>query len=157
MDSHRSRFTFLLVLLLIFIFVPASHAYTRTVEGFVQKVSDGDTVTLITRDGTKLRVRLYGIDAPEVRHEKKPAQPFGEEAKRALAGKVFRKEVTLTIQDRDQYGGDHQDWQSKHQRGDGAGRMGLGVQGISAWPVCQRVHQRGEGSKGEEAWVIAAV
>jgi hypothetical protein len=57
-------------------------------------------VTLITRDGTKLRVRLYGIDAPEVRHGKKPGQPFGEEAKRALAEKVLRKDVTLKVNPR---------------------------------------------------------
>ena len=60
-------------------------------------------MTLVTRDDAKLRVRLYGIDAPEVRHDGTPGQPFGEEAKRALAAKVLRKDVTLTIQDRDQY------------------------------------------------------
>jgi endonuclease YncB( thermonuclease family) len=60
-------------------------------------------VTLVTHDGAKYRVRLYGIDAPEVRYEKKPGQLYGEEAKRALTGKVLRKEVTLIIQDRDQY------------------------------------------------------
>lgn len=81
----------------------SSFAETRTIEGFVQKVSDGDTITLVTRAGAKLRVRLYGIDAPEVRHEKIPGQLYGEEAKRVLTGKVMRKEVTLTIQDRDQY------------------------------------------------------
>jgi hypothetical protein len=85
MGCPRSRITFLLVFFLVAIAFP-SHASIRTVEGFVQKVSDGDTVTLITRDGTKLRVRLYGIDAPEMRHEKKPGQPFGETAKRALTG-----------------------------------------------------------------------
>ena len=103
MINNRFHITFLLVFIFLTAFAFPSNAYTRTVEGFVQKVSDGDTVTLITRDGTKLRVRLYGIDAPEVQHEKKPGQPFGEEAKRALAGKVLRKEVTLTIQDTDQY------------------------------------------------------
>jgi endonuclease YncB( thermonuclease family) len=48
-------------------------------------------------------VRLYGIDAPEVRHGRKPGQAFGEDAKKALAGKVLRKDVTLTIQDIDRY------------------------------------------------------
>jgi len=119
-------------------------------------VSDGDRVTLITWDGTKFRVRLYGIDAPEVRHDGKPGQPFGEEAKRALAGKVLRKEVTITIQDKDQY-----------KRVVGIIKIGnrnineemirVGVQGISAWPVCQRVHQRREESEREEAWVMATV
>lgn len=102
MGCPRSRITFLLVFFLVAIAFP-SHASIRTVEGFVQKVSDGDTVTLVTRGGTKLRVRLYGFNAPEVRHEKKPGQTFGEEAKRALAEKVLRKEVAITIQDRNQY------------------------------------------------------
>jgi len=66
-------------------------------------VSDGGTVNLVTHDGAKLRVRLYGIDAPGVRHEKKPGQLYGEEAKRVLTGKVIRKEVTLMIQDTDRY------------------------------------------------------
>ena len=78
MGSPRSRIAFLLFPLLILIFAPASHAYIRTIEGFVQKVADGDTVILITRDGAKLRVRLYGIDAPEVRHEKKPGSLSGK-------------------------------------------------------------------------------
>jgi endonuclease YncB( thermonuclease family) len=103
MVSPRSRDTSLLVLIVLVAFALPSYAYIRNVEGFVQKVSDGDTVTLITRDGSKLRVRLYGIDAPEVRHGRKPGQGFGEEAKRALAGKVLRKDVTLTIQDIDRY------------------------------------------------------
>ena len=103
MVSPRSRDTSLLVLIFFVAFALPSHAYIHNVEGFVQKVFDGDTVTLITRDGSKRRVRLYGIDAPEVRHGRKPGQAFGEDAKRALAGKVLRKVVTLTIQDIDRY------------------------------------------------------
>jgi len=37
----------------------------RTVTGKVTKVSDGDTIQVTTPEQTKLRVRLYGIDAPE--------------------------------------------------------------------------------------------
>jgi endonuclease YncB( thermonuclease family) len=37
----------------------------RTVTGTVTKVSDGDTIQVTTAERTKLRVRLYGIDAPE--------------------------------------------------------------------------------------------
>jgi endonuclease YncB( thermonuclease family) len=103
MVNLRSRIAILLILLFIASSAYPSIADIRTVEGFVQKTSDGDTMTLITRDRTKLRVRLYGIDAPEVRHEKKAGQPFGEEANSALAEKVMRKEVAITTQDRDQY------------------------------------------------------
>jgi endonuclease YncB( thermonuclease family) len=103
MRSPLTRFPLLFVLLLLIAFPNSSRTTIRTVEGIVQKVSDGDTLTLITRDGTKLRVRIYGIDAPEMRHEQEPGQLYGDEAKRALAEKVFRKGVTLTIQERDQY------------------------------------------------------
>jgi endonuclease YncB( thermonuclease family) len=103
MRSPRTRLPLLFVLLLLIAFPNSSHTTIRTVEGIVQKVSDGETLTLITRDGTKLRVRIYGIDAPEMRHEQKPGQLYGDEAKRALAEKVFRKGVTLTIKERDQY------------------------------------------------------
>ena len=37
----------------------------RTVTGTVTKVSDGDTIQVTTPEQTKLRVRLYGMDAPE--------------------------------------------------------------------------------------------
>lgn len=46
----------------------------------VAKVVDGDTVYL--DDGRK--VRMQGINAPEVAHKDKPADPFGDEAKQAL-------------------------------------------------------------------------
>ena len=42
-------------------------------------VSDGDTVTAISANSTRLRIRVLGIDAPEIPHGSKPGQPFGEE------------------------------------------------------------------------------
>ncbi len=81
----------------------------RTLAGYVVKVSDGDTLT-VDSGGTKLKVRLYGIDAPE--REKinrksgrisKEGQPFGEEAQRALQGKVCRGRVRIDVMDIDRY------------------------------------------------------
>lgn len=74
-----------------------------TVEGEVTRVADGDTLTIVTRDGTRLKVRLYGIDAPEIPHDGQPGQPYGEEAKDALEKKISRKTVRLDIVERDQY------------------------------------------------------
>jgi endonuclease YncB( thermonuclease family) len=71
------------------------------VEGTVTRVSDGDTLILVTGEGTKLKVRLYGIDAPEVRHEKIPGQPFGKEARTALKALALGRKVTLEILDID--------------------------------------------------------
>ncbi|MGA6992441.1 MAG: thermonuclease family protein [Candidatus Deferrimicrobiaceae bacterium] len=81
----------------------SSCASPRTVEGEVTRVIDGDTVTLTTREGTKLRVRLYGIDAPEVRHEEMAGQPYGKEAKQALTALALGRRVTVEIVDIDAY------------------------------------------------------
>ena len=101
------RFTIVcLVLLVILFFATAVLAKEpiRTVEGVVTVVSDGDTLRLETFEGTKLRVRLYGIDAPEVERVSrktgeisKPGQPFGREAYEALKSKVLRKNVKVNI------------------------------------------------------------
>lgn len=81
----------------------------RTITGIVVKVADGDTIT-VNAEGTKVKVRLYGIDAPETEKSNKrtgriskPGQPYGEEAYRALANKVFRKQVKLDVMDIDRY------------------------------------------------------
>ena len=87
-----------------------SNAATRTLTGTVTKVSDGDTIHLTTPEQTKLRVRLYGIDAPETpkvnnRTGKiiKPGQPYGEEAWKALVAKIMGKQVRLEILDIDKH------------------------------------------------------
>jgi endonuclease YncB( thermonuclease family) len=82
-SPSRTVLLLLFVLLLLIAFPNSSHTSIRTVEGIVQKLSDGDTLTLIPRDGTNLRVCMYGIDAPEMRHEQKPGQRYGDEAKRS--------------------------------------------------------------------------
>lgn len=63
----------------------------RTVTGTVTKVSDGDTIHLTTPEQTKLKVRLYIIDAPETAkinnrtgQVNKLAQPYREESWKAL-------------------------------------------------------------------------
>jgi len=89
---------------------PPSYAVIRTVEGTITRVSDGDTIQVITREGTKLRIRLYGCDAPETEkinrrtgQISKPGQPYGEEALQALQAKVYRKKVRVDIIDIDRY------------------------------------------------------
>ncbi len=82
----------------------------RTEEGIVKKVVDGDTVHVTMAEGTKLTIRLYGIDAPEtekVNHRtgvvSKPGQPYGEEAEKALKEKVLGKKARVVIMDIDRY------------------------------------------------------
>jgi endonuclease YncB( thermonuclease family) len=75
----------------------------RTVEGVVRAVYDGDTILLVTRESSRLKIRLYGIDAPETAKPDKPGQPFGEDAKKALFSKIMGKKVTTEIVEVDQY------------------------------------------------------
>lgn len=96
----------------LLLLVPIAHAKDpiRTIEGVVSKVSDGDTINVTDPMGTKVKVRLYGIDAPETEKSNKktgrvskPGQPYGEEAYQALKSKVNRKSVKLDIMAVDQY------------------------------------------------------
>jgi endonuclease YncB( thermonuclease family) len=79
-----------------------SHA-ARTIAGVVRAVYDGDTVLLATREENRLKVRLYGIDAPETAKPDKAGQPFGEVAKRTLMYKIMGRQVSAEIVDIDQY------------------------------------------------------
>jgi len=62
----------------------------------VSKVFDGDTFR--TTRGEK--VRLLGINTPEIAHDRRPSQPFGIEAKRHLKQLISGKTVRLQL-DRD--------------------------------------------------------
>lgn len=81
----------------------------RVLEGTVIKVSDGDTIN-VDSGGTKLKIRLYGIDAPETPKTNrksgwtsKPGQPYGNEAWKALDDKVNRQRVRVEVRDVDKY------------------------------------------------------
>jgi endonuclease YncB( thermonuclease family) len=83
---------------------PTTKAPQRVEEGTVERVADGDTVTVITPNQTKLRVRLYGIDAPETpKGTTFPGQPFGEEAAGYLEQLVHHKRVRVEIYGVDRY------------------------------------------------------
>lgn len=75
----------------------------RTIEGMVRAVYDGDTVMLTTREESRLKVRLYGIDAPETKKPGTPEQPYGSISKRTLMYKIMGRRVTAEIVDIDQY------------------------------------------------------
>jgi micrococcal nuclease len=75
----------------------------RTIEGIVRAVYDGDTVLLATREQNRLKVRLYGIDAPETAKPDAPGQPFGAVAKRTLMYKIMGRQVSAEIVEIDQY------------------------------------------------------
>ena len=76
----------------------------RTVPAMVRSVYDGDTILVATRQQNRLKVRLYGIDAPETSKPGSPGQPFGSVSKRTLMYKVMGRRVSVEIMDTDQYG-----------------------------------------------------
>lgn len=69
----------------------------------VERITDGDTIVATISNQTKLRLRLLGIDAPEVPHGKKPGQPFGEEARDYLDHVIGGKPVRVDAYGLDEY------------------------------------------------------
>lgn len=66
----------------------------------VTRVADGDTVTVRKKDGSTVRIRLLGIDAPEVSHGRgQPGQPAGQYARQALAARVLNRTVLIVHRD----------------------------------------------------------
>ena len=73
----------------------------------VAKVVDGDIIDVLI-DGQKARIRLIGLDTPEVVDPRKPVQCFGHEASKRMtelvSGKKVRLERDPTQANRDKYG-----------------------------------------------------
>ena len=72
-------------------------AFSRQ-EGQVLKVSDGDSLIVADGQGQRVKVRLYGVDAPEL------DQPHGRASRDYLAALTLRKVVRLERHGQDQYG-----------------------------------------------------
>jgi endonuclease YncB( thermonuclease family) len=90
-------------------FSDRSHAGAKPIDikpgyGFyeVKQVFDGDTVLLA--DGRK--IRLLGINTPEVQHRHESAQAGGDEAKRWLIDKLQQRKIRLErdVEKTDKYG-----------------------------------------------------
>ncbi|MCE9518258.1 MAG: thermonuclease family protein [Verrucomicrobia bacterium] len=73
-------------------------AATSTISGKVVGVHDGDTLTLLTDRNKEVRVRLEGIDAPEI------SQAFGKNSKQSLSDLAFGKMVKIVVSTTDDYG-----------------------------------------------------
>jgi len=75
----------------------------RTVTATITKISDGDTVQAVTTEGTKLKIRLYGIDAPETQKGKITGEPFSNDSRNYLTTLVSQRSVRIEIRDIDRY------------------------------------------------------
>lgn len=74
--------------------------------GVVQRVVDGDTID-VDIGGRRERVRLLGIDTPEVAHDDEPAECFGPEAAAFTTGLLSPDTEVRLVRDvvgRDDYG-----------------------------------------------------
>lgn len=81
-------------LLLALIYLTAAD----TLIGRVVRIADGDTVTVLVGGDHQVKVRLFGIDAPE------RGQDYSRKSREALAELVFEKEVRVVVHDKDRYG-----------------------------------------------------
>ena len=81
--------------LLLFGLTLAAHG--AELQGRVVRVADGDTLTLRDAQGVQHRIRLQGIDAPEME------QPFGDRSRQYLIDLVYRREVTVVFSRRDTF------------------------------------------------------
>ncbi len=59
------------------------------IEGTAIRIIDGDTFELLTSNKRPIRIRLFGIDAPEKNQE------FGTASKQVLASRIFQKKVIV--------------------------------------------------------------
>lgn len=85
-----------IILALILAFTTLT-SFADQLQGKVIKVTDGDSVNVLTSDNQTHKVRLSGIDAPE------KSQAFGTKSKQALEDEVYGKTVTVEFNKRDKY------------------------------------------------------
>jgi micrococcal nuclease len=85
------------VVRLLFFLLLAPTLAGETWRGRVVAIADGDTITVL-RDRVSVKIRLHGIDAPEM------GQPFGRRAREFAGDLVAGREVEVTRVDTDRYG-----------------------------------------------------
>lgn len=78
-------------------FAALLHCEPQTVTGKCVGVHDGDSITVLAAGNVQLKVRLEGIDAPELK------QPFSVQSKEAMSGLVFGKADILQVTGKDRY------------------------------------------------------
>ena len=75
----------------------AHHPNTSYLYGSVIRITDGDTLTILTPAKKQVKIRLAEIDTPE------RGQPFGTWAKNQLSEMVFQKDIAIRQVDIDGY------------------------------------------------------
>ena len=83
---------------LMLLAVAVCDATAASLFGRVVGVSDGDTVTVLTKENRQFKIRLSGIDAPEKK------QAFGAHAKETLVHQLSGQNVVVEWTKTDRYG-----------------------------------------------------
>jgi endonuclease YncB( thermonuclease family) len=83
--------------LLLFLFLSLLPVY-QTFNALVIGVYSGDSIVVTLDDSKQLKVRLDGIDCPEI------DQPYGDSAKLATVVLCFKKQVSIVKTGVDNYG-----------------------------------------------------
>ncbi|MFP6849851.1 MAG: thermonuclease family protein [Pseudomonas sp.] len=86
----------LIAMIMPSLLVGLAHAEQLTCR--VVAISDGDSFDCVTAANTQIRVRMAEIDAPERN------QPYGQQAKQALAGLIYDKSAMLKVHSIDRFG-----------------------------------------------------
>lgn len=88
----------MLILITLLLVTPATAGDLQS----VRRVVDGDTVVMASRE----RVRLIGVNSPELHHPTKGREPYGREAKACLMDILNGQKVRLEVgvEPRDRYG-----------------------------------------------------
>ncbi|MES2910855.1 MAG: thermonuclease family protein [Pseudomonadota bacterium] len=94
---RKAAVIFFCALVMILATLTLAESAPQVRRGVVNRVVDGDTVW-ISSDGILLKVRIAGIDAPEI------CQSYGLVARHALQRRVLGQVVTITHQRLDDYG-----------------------------------------------------
>ncbi len=84
--------------IVFYILLFCTYANSLELVGKVIKVSDGDTVTILTEDKVSHKIRLNDIDAPEKK------QPFGNKSRDNLASYIAGEIITVKYKSKDKYG-----------------------------------------------------
>ena len=84
----------------VFILLLASYATSSaaTLTGRVVRVTDGDTIVILSEGNLQHKIRLQGIDAPE------RSQAFGNKSREHLSEMVASQLVVVEYDKRDRYG-----------------------------------------------------
>lgn len=88
------------IILVLISMITTINLSAEVLVGKVVRVSDGDTFTILLANHKQVRVRMYGIDAPEI----KGGQPYSQASRACLSEMIAGKMVEVYVHEYDRYG-----------------------------------------------------